>query len=133
MDFEYHLSVRGYELDSYNHVNNAVYLNYFEQARWDIMKKTGLLEKFQKEELMMVVTDIHIRYSREACLFDNLMIKTNIKFSGPYVIFVHKMINTDSGIKISSSEVKLIPIDKTRTPCSIPEYFETLIHKYQKS
>jgi len=41
--FEYRLSVRGYELDSYNHVNNAVYLNYYEQARWQLMKETGHL------------------------------------------------------------------------------------------
>ena len=29
------VEVRSYELDSYNHVNNAVYLNYLEYARME--------------------------------------------------------------------------------------------------
>jgi len=30
MSFNFYTTVRGYELDSYNHLNNAVYLNYLE-------------------------------------------------------------------------------------------------------
>ena len=33
-----HLTVRGNELDSFGHVNNAIYLNYLEQARWEILR-----------------------------------------------------------------------------------------------
>ena len=31
------ITVRSYECDSYNHVNNAVYLNYLEHARMDFL------------------------------------------------------------------------------------------------
>ncbi|HOH84827.1 MAG TPA: acyl-CoA thioesterase, partial [Bacteroidales bacterium] len=91
--FEYRLSVRGYELDSYNHVNNAVYLNYYEQARWQLMKETGLLEKLQNEKILVVVTEINIRYSKEARLFDNILIKSKVEFSGPYIVFKQYMFN----------------------------------------
>ena len=53
--FDYKFSVRGYELDSYGHVNNAVYLNYFEQARWEIFRNLNLIDYFKKNELFLVV------------------------------------------------------------------------------
>jgi len=34
-------TVRGYELDAYGHVNNAVYLNYLEYARGEYLKAIG--------------------------------------------------------------------------------------------
>jgi len=36
------LSVRSYELDSFGHVNNAVYLQYLEYARCEYMAQQGL-------------------------------------------------------------------------------------------
>ena len=35
------ITVRAYELDSYNHVNNANYLHYLEHARMDFMNQIG--------------------------------------------------------------------------------------------
>ena len=35
--FKLQLDVRGYELDSFGHVNNAVYLSWFEHARWELI------------------------------------------------------------------------------------------------
>ncbi len=37
----YH-TVTSYELDSFGHVNNAVFLNYLEKARCDFMTLKGL-------------------------------------------------------------------------------------------
>ena len=130
--FEYRLSVRGYELDSYNHVNNAVYLNYFEQARWEIMRQTGLLDKLMNDKIILVVTEINIRYAKEACLFDNLLITTEVEISGPYVIFNQRMVNEDSGAKLSTAKVKTIPLNNERVPCGVSSDFEILLAKTEK-
>ncbi len=130
--FEYRFSVRGYELDSYNHVNNAVYLNYFEQARWEIMRETGLLDMLLADQIFLVVTEINIRYSKEACLFDKILIRTIIELSGPYVIFKQRMTNEDTGIKLSHAVVKTIPLNKERVPCEVPSEFDILITQTQK-
>lgn len=127
--FEYRFSVRGYELDSYNHVNNAVYLNYFEQARWEIMRKTSLLDKLLADKIFLVVTEINIRYSKEACLFDNLLITTNVELTGPYVMFKQRMINEDTGAKLSIATVKTIPLNSERVPCGVTSDFDILITK----
>lgn len=127
--FEYRLTVRGYELDSYNHVNNAVYLNYLEQARWEILLKENLIDIFRKEELLLVVTEINIRYSQEARVFDELLIITRMLLEGPYIIFKHRIINAQTNEKLVVSTIKSLVINKERIPCSIPDEFHSLFEK----
>jgi len=116
-------------LDSYDHVNNAVYLNYYEQARWEIMRETGLLEKLKSEKILLVVTEINIRYSKEARLFDNILIKSKVEFSGPYIVFKQYMFNADNGQKLSHTTVKTIPLNSERIPCGISPEYEVLLTK----
>ena len=40
--FQVRVTVRGYELDSLGHLNQAVYLQYAEHARWEILRAAGL-------------------------------------------------------------------------------------------
>ncbi len=40
--FRVGVSVRGYELDSQGHVNQAVYLQYAEHARWECLGAAGI-------------------------------------------------------------------------------------------
>ncbi len=51
----YRLTVRGYELDSFGHVNNSVYLQYAETALWNFFKVHGLLAVIVEEGLFPVV------------------------------------------------------------------------------
>ena len=43
MKLKFEIEVRTYELDSYGHVNNAVYLSYFEYTRMKYLR--GFLRK----------------------------------------------------------------------------------------
>jgi YbgC/YbaW family acyl-CoA thioester hydrolase len=123
--FEYKVSVRGYELDSYGHLNNAVYLNYFEQARWEIMRQIDLLNYFKDNNLLLVVTEMQVRYSREVKLFDELVIQTTIKKEAPYLVFNHKMYLTGTKVKVCSADVKTILTDKEKLAYDIPDDFLT--------
>lgn len=40
--FQVRLAVRGYELDPRGHVNQAVYLQYTEHARWEHLRAAGI-------------------------------------------------------------------------------------------
>jgi acyl-CoA thioester hydrolase len=128
MSFEYHTTVKGYELDSYNHVNNAVYLNYIEQARWEIFKKLNLSEYFKKNNLLLVITEINIKYKREAKLFDELIIHTDMVKENPYIIFLHKIYNKKTNLIITRAKVKTLLINNEKIPHDIPEdiYIKTM-------
>ena len=71
------IQVRSYECDSYNHVNNAVYLNYLEHSRMDFLNACqfdykGLVEKGYS----LYVTHIDIFYKGSAFLNDNLEVES---------------------------------------------------------
>lgn len=119
--FETRIKVRGYELDSYNHVNNATYLNYLEQARWEIVNDTGILDFVKKRELLIVVTEIRIRYKGMARVFDDLIVNTNIERLDPYIVFKQSIFNSTLNRKITVAEVKTIIIDKNNMPVDIPD------------
>jgi YbgC/YbaW family acyl-CoA thioester hydrolase len=116
------LIVRGYELDSYGHVNNAVYLQYFEQARWEFMKREGYLEQVFQGALFLVVIDTHIRYMRESTLFDELVIETQCKVEKPYLVFRQKIINRNSGLPVTRATIKTLFVDKEKIPQEIPSF-----------
>ncbi|MGD8322054.1 MAG: thioesterase family protein [Gemmatimonadota bacterium] len=71
------VEVRSYELDSFGHVNHAVFLNYLEYARFDALRVGG----FPHEELMrrgwgVYVVRIEVDYLREAHPGQRLLVRT---------------------------------------------------------
>ena len=65
--------VRSYECDSYNHVNNSVYLNYLEYGRMEFLNAIGFDFKAVTEAgYYLYVTHIDIYYKSSAFLDDVL-------------------------------------------------------------
>lgn len=121
MKYQFKTEVRGYELDSYGHVNNAVYINYTEQARWKILQQTGLLDSLLTKGLLLVVTETNIRYMRELKLFDKIEIVTSVKFEAPYLVFNHDILNLNTELKAAKAQVKALLVDNERALQNIPE------------
>jgi YbgC/YbaW family acyl-CoA thioester hydrolase len=130
--FEYKISVRGYELDSYGHVNHSVYLNYMEQARWEIIRKIGLIDKLIHEKKKLVVIKVEVRYVKEIKLFDEVIIQTKVKKEAPYLVFNHKLIHQAGNYQVARAVVKTILLDDNKTPLDIPEEMISLIEQQQK-
>lgn len=66
--------VRGYHLDGYQHVNNARYLEFLEEARWECM--TEDLDTLVKHNAGFVVANININYRTPALLHQHLIVET---------------------------------------------------------
>lgn len=53
-------------LDTFGHVNNATYLELFEEARWDWITKNGYgIERVQAERQGPTILEINIAFKRE--------------------------------------------------------------------
>ena len=119
--FEYQITVRGYELDSYGHVNHAVYLNYMEQARWEIIREAGLLDQLIREGKKLVVIKVDVRYISEIKLFDKIIIQTKVKKEAPYLVFYQKLINQNGNTRVARAVVKAILLDEQKKPLGITD------------
>ena len=113
-------TARGYELDSYKHINNAVYLNYFEHARWEFFRTLNFYDFLKENNNLPVVTDVHIRYQREIRLFDELMIESFCMQEKPYLVFQQKIMNLTTGLASARATTKLIFIDHNKIPRDVP-------------
>lgn len=64
--FEQSIVIREGQLDTFGHVNNARYLEIFEQARWDLITDNGFgLDYIQSSGTGPVVLEVHLRFLRE--------------------------------------------------------------------
>lgn len=115
------IKVRGYELDSFGHVNNAVYLQYAETAKWEFFKNSGLLTELEELKYFPVILENHVRYLHALHLLDNVRIDTNWKCSMGLVEFSHVIRNDDTGQKVCKITGKLALVDENEIICSVPE------------
>lgn len=118
------LTVRSYELDSYNHVNNAVYLQYLEYARMEYLKAIGFdYPELYDAGFFLYVTHIDIHYRQSARLFDELSIEVEPiklgKLSGTF----HQKITNQDGALCAEADVSWGCVDMTGKPSRIPEKF----------
>ena len=66
------VKVRGYELDLFGHVNNAVYLHWLEHARWEILTHGEGARLFG--DTTIVVRHVELDYRAETLLGDTVRI-----------------------------------------------------------
>ncbi|MEU1285143.1 thioesterase family protein [Kitasatospora sp. NPDC005856] len=65
-DFTTRITVRGYETDSQGHLNQAVYLQYAEHARWEYLRAAGIRQAdLVAEGVGPVVLETTVKYLRE--------------------------------------------------------------------
>jgi acyl-CoA thioester hydrolase len=117
------LTVRTYECDGYNHVNNAIYLNYLEYARMEFLKDMGFnYAKFVSQGYAVIVARVVIDYKQSALFNDDLIIETEpIKRRKTSGIF-HQRILKGSAL-VAEAEVTWATLNSQGKPCPMPEEF----------
>ncbi len=64
--FDYKTQILEHHLDSFGHVNNAKYLELYEEARWDFITRNGYgLDHIKKLKMGPIVLDLTCRFKRE--------------------------------------------------------------------
>lgn len=118
------LTVRSYELDSYNHVNNAVYLNYLEYARMEFLNRIGFdFKALTLEGYMLYVTHVDIRYKASAKLGDRLFIDVEHTKLGKLSGTFHQIVRNESGLVCAEADVSWGCVNKEGRPAKLPEKY----------
>ncbi len=104
--FEYEVLIKECHLDSFGHVNNAVYVQLYEEARWDFITKKGFgLDVIQREQKGPVLLDLQVRFKREIKNRDLIRIQSQTKeiITPKVMILEQKILNSDG--KVASEAV----------------------------
>lgn len=117
-------TVRSYELDGNNHVNNAVYLNYFEFARMEFLRDIGFhYRKFRELGYALFVTEVHITYRQAAAVLDELTITTEpVKKRRASGVFRQTIYRGD--VVICTADLTWACINAEGRPEALPEGFD---------
>src|SRR5690242_13447083 len=66
-------------LDSFGHLNNARYLELFEQARWDVITERGFgIGEIQRSKTGPTVLEVTVRFMRELAPREAIVIRTEL-------------------------------------------------------
>jgi acyl-CoA thioester hydrolase len=118
------LAVRSYECDSYGHVNNAVYLNYLEFARHELLAAIGLdYAAMRAAGFGLVVAQVTIRYRRPAVEGDTLAILSRaskrLRVGG---IITQRILKGDE--LVAEADVTWVSIDARGRAAPLPPQFD---------
>lgn len=126
--FNTELVVRSYEMDSFGHVNNAVYLNYLEAARCDCLNQVGLsFNDFARWGAIPVVAEAHLHYKAPAYADEVLTVKTTMaQLRRASFLMRFEIVKKDGTLVLDASMefLFLTPDGKpTRIPAAFSEAF----------
>lgn len=106
------IKVRGYHLDVYQHVNNARYLEFLEEARWEWLEKQDAFNWLIENNLAFVVVNININYRRPALLGNLLCINSRlVQLNGKSGVIGQEVTLQDDGSVIADATLTFVCID----------------------
>jgi thioesterase-3 len=107
------IKVRGFHLDIYQHVNNARYLEFLEEARWEYLEESGDLEFFQSVGLAWVIVNININYRSSATMGHTLDIKTGLsKVGGKSAVFRQEITIAGSNVAVADADITFVVLNQ---------------------
>ena len=118
------IGVRTSELDSFGHVNHAVYLNYFEHARFEALGEAGFSwGTLEERGWAIFVVRIEVDYLAEARREDRLAIRTWAhSFRRTSMLLAQEMVRADEPERVvARAKVTAVWIGSDRKPMRVPE------------
>lgn len=118
------IGVRMPELDSFGHVNHAVFLNYLEHARFDALRQAGFSwEVLADRNWAIFVVRVEIDYLSEARREDELIVRTWAdSFRRTSMIFAQEIVRADNpAVAVAKARVTAVWIGPDRKPMRAPD------------
>ncbi|WP_433526604.1 acyl-CoA thioesterase [Nocardia pseudovaccinii] len=114
MTFSVPVVVRGYELDTLGHLNQAVYLQYAEHARWELLRAAGIGgDKLISGGIGPVVLETNIKYRRELRGGDEVAVTCEFQWDGGKIFRIRQEMRKIDGTVTAEVEVVLGIMDLT--------------------
>jgi acyl-CoA thioester hydrolase len=102
-----------HETDGQGRVHHANYLNYFERGRVELMRSAGAsYREFESTGLLLVVSEMHIRYHAPAAFDDWLTLKTEV-ISAKGARIIHRYeVRREDGMLLVDGQSTIACVDR---------------------
>ena len=133
MQIESHFKIRGYHCDSYGHMNNARYLELFEESRWQMLDQGDLVNQMKRLGLLFFVVNIEVNYRRPINDGSEIVILTSVSDIGRKKMVIKQEIwSPDQQILFSDASVNFVLFsEKEKRAFSIDENVKRLFEKFK--
>lgn len=99
------IEIKEIHLDTFGHVNNAVYLQILEQVRWDLITSRGYgFKKIQETGLGPVILEIQMKFLKEIKLRETITVETQTLEYGSKIGILRQDIFNEKGDKMFESK-----------------------------
>ena len=106
------IKIRGFHCDLYQHVNNARYLEFLEEARWEYVAEVPDLAKMGDHGLGFIIAAINIEYKRPVGLGDVVEIRSQmVDFAAKRAVMQQQVFNLGNGKLVADARVSFAVID----------------------
>jgi thioesterase III len=107
------IKVRGYHLDIYQHVNNARYLEFLEEARWAYLEDCGDVDYFTSQRLAWIIVNININYRNAATNGQTLQIATQFSKIGGKSAVIHQVVTVaGTDTVVADADITFVCLDQ---------------------
>lgn len=128
--YEYLTTIRELHLDSFGHVNNAVYAQLYEEARWDFITKNNYgLDRIKELQVGPVILDMRIRFKRELLNREIITIKsrTSALISSRIMVLEQIMYKADGKVASEAEfTVGLFDMKERKLVDATPEWLSAI-------
>ncbi|WP_411100047.1 acyl-CoA thioesterase [Streptomyces sp. x-45] len=123
--FSVPVTVRGYETDTQGHLNQSVYLNYAEHARWSMLQAAGIRQTdLVARQVGPVALETTIRFRRELLAGDEVTVSCAFEWGEGKTFRIRQLITKADGTVAAEveavgglmdlSERRLVPDPRVR-------------------
>ena len=122
----FNVRARSYELDFYRHINNAVYLGWFEDAREQLLIREDRDYNFypDQHEAWFVVVNMNVDFVSSVVAHEEIEVHTRIaKFGRTSVVFRQCIRRASDKLVRCRARVVMCFTGKDNKSCPIPQDF----------
>ena len=120
------------DTDAYGVVWHGSYLRWMEKGRVDLAESMGLsLVEMQKNDIVLPVTNINIKYKSSAKLNETVIIETKVAKISPITFTFNQIIKEkESGRVCTQAEVEVVAVtNKGKLYRRLPEILKNALEK----
>jgi acyl-CoA thioester hydrolase len=143
---EYKVFIQESHLDTFGHVNNATYLQIFEEARWDLIDGRGYgMKKINESRLGPVILEAHVKFRREVKNRTPIIVRTDLlEYKGKIGKLRQRVFKQDEGVSNQDDasnqnsdelaceavfKIALWNIDERKLVAPTPEWSHAIMHR----